>query len=286
MKIIRSAKTLQKYIRSLKQNSKTVGFVPTMGALHEGHLSLIRKSRRENDIVVASIFINPTQFGQNEDFSSYPREEKKDKMSLKKEKTDILFLPVIDEMYPEGFSTFVEVKELDQYLCGQYRAGHFQGVTTVVCKLLNLVSPDALYLGQKDIQQAVIIQKMIKDLNLPVHLRICPTQREKSGLALSSRNKYLDPLERKEAAVLYKSLRNAKKMIEAGELDVKKIQRQSAQLIKKNSTSVVQYFECVSFDNLKPFKKVPPGKSIIALAAYFGKTRLIDNIIVNVKKSE
>ena len=210
MRIFNSARSLHNVIGLLKSRKKRIGFVPTMGALHRGHCSLIRHSRRENNITVVSIFVNPKQFGPKEDFDAYPRPEKSDISLAKKERVDIIFYPSEKKMYPTGFLTSVQVDTISRILCGKSRPGHFEGVATVVCKLLNIVAPDVLYLGQKDAQQAVVIKRMATDLNIPVAVRICPTIREKDGLALSSRNSYLSPHQRLEAPVLYRALRNAK----------------------------------------------------------------------------
>lgn len=281
MKVIRSAKTLQQLSRKIRLQKKSIGFVPTMGALHDGHLSLIKKCRRENDITIASIFVNPIQFGPNEDFSRYPRVEKKDKILLQKESVDILFYPSVEEMYPKHYLTYVEVKEYDTHLCGKLRPGHFKGVTTVVSKVLNIVLPDTLYLGQKDAQQAVIIGKMIKDLNFPVQLKICPTIREKDGLAMSSRNVYLNPSQRREAPILYQALIQAKKNIRNGLTQTKEIIASIRSAIERNSSGKINYIECVDAENLSILSHIK-GKVLIAVSVSFGQTKLIDNIMVNV----
>ncbi len=280
MKVIQSSKSVQKIIQQLKLKNKTVGFVPTMGALHEGHLSLVRKSRRENDITIVSIFVNPIQFGRNEDLAVYPREEKKDKMLLQKEKVDLLFYPSVEEMYPKGYKTHVEVSEYDKVLCGRIRPGHFKGVTTVVAKLLNIVLPDNLYLGQKDAQQAIIIGKMVQDLNFPVKLHVCPTMREPDGLAMSSRNVFLKTKERQEAPILYQALKAAKHSISNGLKQPHTLIKNIQQTITKHSSGTINYIECVDAETLSPVK-VLKGKILIALSVTFGSTKLIDNIMVN-----
>ena len=206
MQIIRSPQEMHRALKRLKQKGKTVGFVPTMGALHEGHASLLRRARKDHDICVLSIFVNPKQFGPKEDFKKYPRPAKEDMALAKKEKVDIIFYPSAKEMYPPDFLTAVEVEGLSDVLCGQFRPGHFRGVTTVVAKLLNIVSPDEMYLGQKDAQQAVIIKRMVANLNFATTISVCPTIREADGLALSSRNKFLTSAQRSEAANIYRSL--------------------------------------------------------------------------------
>lgn len=278
MKIFNSIKLLQKKIIEKKYQKKSIGFVPTMGALHAGHLSLIQKARRENDIAVLSIFVNPTQFGKGEDLSSYPRQEKKDILLAKKEKVDILFLPTEKMMYPFGYLTYVQVGEMGDILCGASRPDHFQGVTTIVTKLLNIVTPNRLYLGQKDAQQALIIQKMINDLNLNVNVKICPTVREADGLALSSRNSYLTQQQREEAPVLLKSLKKAKQAVLSGTNNATKIKQMIQTTITDNSSGIIDYVECVDAETLRSLKMIQ-GKVLIALAVKFGKTRLIDNII-------
>ncbi|VAX35084.1 Pantoate--beta-alanine ligase [hydrothermal vent metagenome] len=282
MKIIKPIRSIQKNISQLKRQNKKIGFVPTMGALHEGHVSLIRKARRENDIVVASIFVNPMQFGPNEDFHQYPREEKKDKKFLQSEKIDILFYPTVEEMYKKDQLTFVEVETMTQGLCGEFRPDHFRGVTTVVAKLLNIVRPDVLYLGQKDAQQAAIIKKMAVDLNMPVAVKICPTIREKDGLAMSSRNSYLTVRQRLEAPVLFQALQSARKIILNGQCSVRKIIGMIEKMITLKSSADIQYIQCVNAQTLRPLTKFD-NRIMIALAVNFGKTRLIDNIVFDLK---
>ena len=206
MLIIKNIKSINSKINSLKRSGRSIGFVPTMGALHEGHLSIMRRARRQNDIVVVSVFVNPKQFGLNEDFARYPRQEKKDHLLAKKEKVDIIFYPSIEEIYPTRYLTYINVEGISRILCGHDRPVHFKGVTTIVGKLLNLVRPDNLYLGQKDAQQVIVLRKMIVDLNFPVKVRVCPIVREPDGLALSSRNKYLTNQQRLESPGLIQAL--------------------------------------------------------------------------------
>ncbi|MBI5150683.1 MAG: pantoate--beta-alanine ligase [Candidatus Omnitrophica bacterium] len=279
MRVIRSVKTMQRLVAKARRAGKRVGFVPTMGALHEGHASLLRRCRRENDIVVLSIFVNPKQFGLKEDFAKYPRRERDDKKLAKREKVDIIFVPSVKEMYPEGYLTYIEVEKITKVLCGKSRPGHFRGVTTVVGKLLNIVMPDALYLGQKDAQQAAVLAWMVRDLNFPVSVRICSTVRETGGLAMSSRNEYLTADQRREAAVLYRSLKEARQSVIAGNHSVAATIGKMRSRIRRESSGRIDYIECVAADTLAPLKRIQ-GKIIIALAVWFGKTRLIDNIIV------
>lgn len=280
MRVIRSVNVLRRFIQGVKADRKTVGFVPTMGALHDGHRSLIRRCRRENDVVVLSIFVNPKQFGPGENFRKYPRREKLDKVLAKKEKVDIIFMPTENSLYPEGYLTYIEVEKLTRGLCGRSRPGHFRGVTTVVGKLLYIVAPDALYLGQKDAQQAAVLARMIRDLNFSVAVKICPTIREADGLAMSSRNQYLTAFQRREAAVLYRALKDARQSVLAGNRSAAKIAGGIRSRILRESLARVDYIECVEADTLVPLKRIQ-GKVMIALAVWFGRTRLIDNIIVH-----
>ncbi len=279
MRVIRFASSIQQRIRKAKSAGKTVGFVPTMGALHDGHRSLLRRCRRENDLVVLSVFVNPKQFGPRENFAKYPRRERDDKKLAKKEKVDIMFIPSAKEMYPQGYLTYVEVEQMTRVLCGKSRPGHFRGVTTVVGKLLNIVMPDVLYLGQKDAQQAAVVTRMVQDLNFSVTVKICPTVREADGLAMSSRNQYLSVSQRKEAAVLYRSLKEARHSVISGNHSVAATIGKICSRIRRESSGRIDYVECVDADIFTPLRKIQ-GKTIIALAVWFGKTRLIDNIIV------
>ena len=280
MKILRSVKTVQKFILQAKKKGKSIGFVPTMGALHEGHLSLVRRCRNANDLTVTSIFVNPKQFGPREDFKRYPRDGEKDKFLLQKNKVDILFYPSVEEIYPRGYRTYVEVEGLDRVLCGRIRPRHFKGVTTVVAKLLNVVLPDTLYLGAKDAQQVVILKKMIQDLGFPISVQICPTVREKDGLAMSSRNVYLSDSDRQQVPVLYQSLHDAKRLIRRGERRASKITQSIRHMIHQHTQGAINYIECVSAENLAPLK-VLKGNVLIAVSVTFGKTKLIDNISVH-----
>jgi len=280
MRIIRRIKTLQKILSFGRQKGKTIGFVPTMGYLHDGHLALLIKAKSENDLCVLSIFVNPTQFGPREDFNQYPRNIKHDKTVAQRAKVDIIFLPTVDEMYPQDFLTSVTVKKLGNVLCGKFRPGHFEGVATVVAKLLNCVLPDVMYLGQKDAQQAVILQKMVKDLNFPVEVKIVPTIREKSGLAMSSRNSYLAASDKAKAAVIYRALQKAKQSIRQGERDAHVIIQNVKSTILKEMPCHFDYVACVDAQSLFPLKHLK-GKVLIALALRFKDVRLIDNIVIN-----
>lgn len=282
MRIIRRIAPMQKFSISEKLRKRTIGFVPTMGFLHEGHLSLVRRSKKDNDLTVVSIFVNPKQFLPNEDFKKYPRDPKRDEHLLSKEKVDILFCPSENEMYPARYLTYVNVEEMAETLCGRFRPGHFKGVTTVVCKLLNIVQPTTLYLGQKDAQQAVIIKKMIQDLKLPVRVNVLPTVREADGLAMSSRNIYLSGQERKEAVVLFKSLKHAENMITTGQRNPQAVKTAIETILSENRSTKIDYIECVDAETLLPVE-ILKGSILITLAVWFGKTRLIDNIKLHVQ---
>jgi pantoate--beta-alanine ligase len=279
MRFMPHPEKLSAVTEKLRRLKRSIGFVPTMGFLHAGHFSLIKQARKENDIVVVSIFVNPVQFGPGEDLRKYPRSLKKDIGFCRKLGVDFVFLPDKNIMYPQGYSTFVNVEEFDSVLCGASRPGHFRGVATVVAKLLNIIQPDSLYLGQKDAQQAVIITKMVKDLNFPVKVKVLPTVRQKDGLALSSRNAYLNKRERSAAVVLSKSLRLAETLISNGQRDSDRIISRMKQLIEKNNQAKIDYIVIVDPERLRKIKKVKPG-SLIALAVKIGKTRLIDNTTI------
>ncbi|MCS7257960.1 MAG: pantoate--beta-alanine ligase [candidate division WOR-3 bacterium] len=278
-KVVRSIAEMQKIAQKLHRKGKTIGFVPTMGYLHLGHLSLVRVAKRYSDVVVVSVFVNPIQFGPQEDFNVYPRDFKRDRMLLSKEGVSYIFYPQARTMYPKGYKTYVEVKELSEKLCGRFRPGHFIGVTTVVAKLFNIVQPDIAVFGQKDAQQAVIIKKMVKDLNFPVKIVVAPTVREKDGLALSSRNVYLTPQERKKALILYQALKTAQSLIKQGNRDPQKILHTMYELINSVPEAKVDYIEIVDLDNLEPVSEIK-DKVLIALAVRIGKARLIDNLVV------
>lgn len=269
-------------IQRLKLNKKTIGFVPTMGALHEGHLSLIRKAHKETDVVVVSIFVNPTQFTQGEDFTSYPRRLKDDTLKCKKEKVDYIFCPYAKKVYPKDFHTYVNVEGLSDLLCGRYRKGHFKGMATIVLKLLNIVVPDKAYFGLKDYQQFIIVKQMVKDLNLDIDIIGMPIIRENDGLAMSSRNKYLFKEKREESLLLHQALLNAKKIIKQGEKNTNKIKKViykkllSGRFIKKRD---IDYIAVVDKDNLTDLKEIKRS-CVIAIAVKVGKARLIDNIVI------
>ncbi len=277
MRVVRSIREMQAISKSYFRVGKEVGFVPTMGYLHEGHLSLVRRARRENDIVVVSIFVNPTQFGPNEDYERYPRDEERDKRLLVKEGVDYLFIPAVSEMYPEQYSTYVEVLGLTEGLCGARRPGHFRGVATVITKLLNIVQPTRAYFGEKDYQQLQVIKRLVRDLNIPVEIVGCPIVREKNGLAMSSRNTYLSPEERESALSLYRGLKLAEELFEKGERNPEAIKdRVKGLILSHPHVKKIDYVEIVDPETLEPVEEVKEG-DVIALAVFVGNTRLIDN---------
>ncbi|MCQ9204918.1 MAG: pantoate--beta-alanine ligase [Omnitrophica bacterium] len=264
-----------------KAKAKTVGFVPTMGALHKGHLSLVRKARLECDFLVVSIFINPLQFGRSEDYKKYPRNLNQDEYLLEKEKVNLLFWAQADKMYPADFSVYVEEVNLSKVLCGYSRPGHFKGVCTILTKLFNIVNPDIAYFGQKDYQQALIVKKIVRDLNFPIKIEILPTVRENDGLAISSRNSCLSLRQRRSSSCLYRALSLAKKTIKGGERNSKNILDKMRQEIKNNDLTKIDYIKILDAYSLKELTTLR-GKVVVALAVYIGRTRLIDNIILNV----
>lgn len=278
MKVIKKIDELRAELNQYK-NNKTIGFVPTMGYFHDGHLSLMDRAKKEADIVVVSLYVNPTQFGPNEDLDVYPRNFERDEKLAEEHGVDILFYPDNHEMYPHGYKTYVYTEDLSQKLCGKSRANHFRGVTTIVTKLFNIVQPDLAVFGQKDHQQAIIIQRMVKDLNMPIKIIVSPIIREKDGLAMSSRNKYLSKDERNQAVILYQSLQKAKKLVENGELDATILKKKIREEISTSSLAKIEYIEIINDKNLNSVEKIEAG-TFAAVAVYFGKTRLIDNIVL------
>lgn len=260
---------------------KRIGLVPTMGALHAGHASLMRAARAENDLVAVSIFVNPSQFGPNEDLTRYPRPFERDVQLCTDEGVGLIFHPDPEAIYPPGYQTWVEVAELQKGLCGASRPGHFRGVATVVLKLFNIVQPDAAYFGQKDAQQARLLMRMVDDLNLPVRMRICPIVREPDGLALSSRNVYLSPEERRRATVLHRALEAVRGNIEAGERQAAVLVDCARTLIEATVGTRIDYIAIVDWERLQPLQRVG-GKVLIALAVHVGATRLIDNLLLDI----
>jgi pantoate--beta-alanine ligase len=287
MQIIETIHEMQQKIISLKNDSKRIGFVPTMGYLHEGHLNLIRKSKSENDITVLSIFVNPLQFGPKEDLSTYPRDFNRDSQLAQNEGVDFVFYPSVKEMYPMELSVRVTVQDRTEVLCGKSRPGHFDGVATVLVKLFNIVQPNRAYFGLKDAQQVAVVDGLINDFNFPIELVPVETIREEDGLAKSSRNVYLSEQERAEATALYSSLKLAKQQIEANERNVEQIVEFMKEYIEKNTSGIVDYIEIYSYPQLKPFRGSDlDTKLIIALAVKFSKARLIDNIIIEFNENQ
>ncbi|MDI6731373.1 MAG: pantoate--beta-alanine ligase [Candidatus Margulisbacteria bacterium] len=280
MRTIKDLKEMRAFSERAKNHGKKIGFVPTMGSLHEGHLSLVAAAKRKSDIVVVSIFVNPMQFGPNEDFKHYPRHLRHDINLLKNFEIDALFLPEANKLYPDKFAAAVEVGELSKKMCGKSRPAHFRGVTTVLTKLFNIVVPDLAFFGEKDYQQLIIVRRLVQDLNLPIEIISQPTVRDFDGLALSSRNKLLNVKERRSATILHKALSMAKTEIETGERDVNKILFRMRSLIGSEPTVRLDYIVIAHPETLEDVKAIK-GKLLIALAAYVGTTRLIDNLMVD-----
>lgn len=265
-------------MRALREElPEPVGFVPTMGALHEGHLALVRRARSENESVIVSIFVNPTQFGPQEDFATYPRDFQRDLNLLRVEGVDVVFAPEAEEMYPPGFSTWVEVEGLTERLEGAFRPGHFRGVATVVAKLFNITSPTRAYFGQKDAQQALVLKRMVADLNFGLELIVVPTVREPDGLAMSSRNVYLTPEERRSATILWRALSEAKKLWEEGERDAERLRRQMRELIQSEPRAQLEYVSVADAESLEELSEID-RPALVSLAVRLGRARLIDNI--------
>jgi len=277
MKVVKSVAGMKALARQWKRDGKRIGFVPTMGYLHDGHLSLVRESKARADVTVVSIFVNPTQFGPNEDFKKYPRDLEKDSAYLQKAGVDCLFYPDAAEIYPPGYRTSVEVEGLQDRLCGRSRPGHFRGVATIVLKLFDIVAPDAAFFGAKDAQQVLIIKRVAADLDLDVEIVTCPIVREPDGLAMSSRNAYLGPEGRKAALALSMSLRWAEKAVGAGERDAGRLVAGIRSILEAEPLARIDYIEAVDPATLEPVAEIR-GEVLVALAVFFGSTRLIDNV--------
>ena len=277
MKVI---ETIDEMKRERAKLPGTVGFVPTMGYLHEGHMSLVRRAKIDNSAVVVSIFVNPTQFGPKEDFDKYPRDTERDLAMLEKEKTNIVFMPSVAEMYPPGYDTWVSVEKLTQPLEGAIRPGHFRGVTTVVNKLFNIVQPTKAYFGQKDAQQALVLRKMAVDLNMNLEVVTLPTVRESDGLAMSSRNVYLKPRQRKQAVVISQALSLAYELYAQGETNANVIRQKMKELIEQQPLGKIEYISIASTETLEELETVNPP-TLVSLVVIFGKTRLLDNIVLS-----
>ncbi|MED3981638.1 pantoate--beta-alanine ligase [Priestia megaterium] len=282
MKVITTIKDMQQEMKKEKQLGRSIGFVPTMGYLHEGHATLLGAARTENEVVALSIFVNPTQFGPNEDFDTYPRDFERDERVAKEANVDYLFYPSVEEMYKSSRSVAITVTDRVDVLCGQKRPGHFDGVATVLTKLFHIVTPDRAYFGKKDAQQVAVVDGLIEDFNFPVELRAVDTVREADGLAKSSRNVYLTDKEREEAPVLFKSLQSALQLLESGEKQVEILKETIRKEIEQHTSGKVDYIDVYTYPELKTIKQAA-GKIIIALAVQFSKARLIDNVIVDVQ---
>src|ERR1700738_3215728 len=280
MKICTTIEEMRTACRALRRPGGRLGFVPTMGALHEGHLSLVRAAKASCDVVAASIFVNPKQFGPSEDFGTYPRAFERDRSLLQKEGVELLFAPPVDEMYPPGAVTWVTVEELSDKLDGRSRPGHFRGVTTVVSMLFHIVEPDAVFFGQKDAAQVAILRRMVRALNFPVEIVVCPIVREPDGLAMSSRNAYLDSQQRKRALVLKRALMKAKKLADQGERNVAKLLATAREELASEPLVQLDYLEIVDPDSLDAVEDISKG-AIMVVAAFVGTTRLIDNIVLS-----
>jgi pantoate--beta-alanine ligase len=279
MRICESVEQMRQ-ARVLMRPDRRVGLVPTMGALHEGHLSLVRAARKQCHSVIVSIFVNPLQFGPNEDLAKYPRTFERDCKLLEREKVDILFAPSVDDMYPKNAVTYVTVEGMSEKLCGRSRPGHFRGVTTVVAKLFHIVEPELAFFGQKDAAQCAIIRRMVRDLNFPVEVIVCPIVREPDGLAMSSRNAYLSPQERKSALVLYRALTEVKTHFDQGQQNAPKLVEAGKQVLSQEPGARLDYLAIVDPDTLDPIVDIG-GESLVAVAAFVGGTRLIDNILLS-----
>lgn len=279
MEIIRNIHEMQRFADGIRASGKILSLVPTMGYLHEGHLSLVRGARKASDVVVVSIFVNPTQFGPGEDLASYPRDFESDRYLLEKEKVDVIFAPSVKEMYPEPSLTEVYVSRLTETLCGAQRPGHLEGVTLVVAKLFNICKPHKAYFGAKDFQQQLVIRRMVADLNFDVEIITCPIVREEDGLAMSSRNAYLSNDERRRAVIINQSLNEAERMVKEGEPDTAVILKRMGEMISAERPRKIDYISAVHPETLEPIRQIE-GPVLFAVAVRFGKARLIDNRLV------
>jgi len=281
MEVVKTVEEVREIVSEWRSQGLTIGLVPTMGFLHEGHQSLIKRSASENDCTVVSVFVNPIQFGPNEDLEAYPRDLNRDMKAVEEAGGDIIFNPDPSEMYPDHFTSFIDTTETTELLCGAVRPIHFRGVCTVVGKLFNIVMPDRAYFGQKDAQQLATVKRFVRDLNFPLDIVACPIIREADGLAKSSRNTYLNPEERKAALILSQSLKKGKEAIDNGERDSQKVISIIRENLEKEPLARIDYVEVVDFENIQRIARIE-GETLVAIAVYIGKTRLIDNFIVNI----
>lgn len=280
MRVVRTIAEMQAICRTLHREARTIGLVPTMGALHAGHLSLVRSARTQNDVVIVSIFVNPIQFGPHEDFGTYPRTLEQDCAQLDHEGVQFVFAPAVEEMYPAGAATYVHVEGLSEKLDGQSRPGHFKGVTTVVAKLFHIIPADRAYFGQKDAAQVAVLRKMVRDLDFDIELVVCPIVREKDGLAMSSRNAYLSPDERKHALVLHRALMHVQTLVDRGATDATLLAIEGRKIIAEEPGVRLDFFEVVDRETLDPLDDINHG-ALVAAAAWVGNTRLIDNLVLH-----
>jgi pantoate--beta-alanine ligase len=283
MEVAETIESVKSLVRAARGRGKRIGLVPTMGALHVGHISLIEAAAKDCDFVVVSIFVNPTQFGPGEDFEKYPRPMEADLKICSKAGVDVVFAPTPQQMYPGQNVTWVNVEKLTEPLCGRSRPGHFRGVTTVCAKLFNIVTPDVAYFGQKDGQQATVIRRMVADLNMPLKIVVCPTVREPGGLAVSSRNRYLNEQQKKDAAKIYKSLQECRRMVEEGVTNAEKIIAAMRKILLQVPSIEIEYVSIVDAETLQPAEKIA-GKVLAAVAVRIGPARLIDNIVLDMSK--
>jgi pantoate--beta-alanine ligase len=283
MKVAKTIKSVRKLVKAARRKGKKIGFVPTMGALHIGHISLIKKAKQQTDFVVVSIFVNPTQFGPSEDFKKYPRPIKNDLAICRRAGVDVVFAPAAEQMYPHENFTWVNVEKLTEQLCGRFRPGHFRGVATVCAKLFNIVAPDVAFFGQKDAQQAIIIKKMVTDLNMPLKIVVCPTVRQADGLAVSSRNQYLTEQQKKDATYIFRALKKSENLVKAGTKKTKTIISEMKKILKQVPSIKIEYISIVDAETLQELDKIT-GRVLIAAAIKIGSTRLIDNILLDVNR--
>jgi len=283
MEIAKTIESVRSLVKAARSKSKKIGLVPTMGALHIGHISLIEAAVKQCDFVVVSIFVNPTQFGPGEDFEKYPRPLDADLEICRKTGVDVVFAPTPEQMYPSENLTWVNVEKLTELLCGQFRPIHFRGVTTVCAKLFNIVAPDFAFFGRKDAQQAIVIKRMVADLNMPLEIVICPTVRRPDGLAVSSRNKYLTEEQKKDATYVYKSLKKCRQMIQAGATDSETIIAEMRKILSQAPSIEIEYISIVDAETLQNLDRIA-GKVLAAVAVHIGPARLIDNILVDSSK--
>jgi pantoate--beta-alanine ligase len=283
MKVAKTIESVGKLVKATRRGGKKIGFVPTMGALHIGHISLIETAVKKCDFVVVSIFVNPTQFGPGEDFEKYPRPLKADLEICRKAGVDVVFTPTAEQMYPQENLTGVNVEKLTETLCGKFRPGHFRGVATVCAKLFNIVMPDVAYFGQKDAQQAIVIKKMVADLNMPLKIVICPTVRQPDGLAVSSRNQYLTEQQKKDATYIYRALKKSESLVKTGTTKSKTIIGEMKKILKQVPSIEIEYITIIDAETLQELKNIA-GRVLVAVAVKIGSTRLIDNIIIDTKK--